>query len=226
MLIFPSSLNPKVRNDLDYLNKKKFERLWIECSVNNNSANKQKQLMNVSYNPNKSLYHQFLEELSVGVDHAIVENKPLTIMGDYNINYLNIREKRHLETVTHPYGLIFSNTDQPTRIKGTSKTLVKYIITDHSNAACFTPIVIDTPLRTIGKKPIDHLATSVITNIEMMKSTNVFRKTIFDKKTYNKELFQYYVQNCDWEYFYGRSCAEGLFSIFSNFIENSLNTFH
>ena len=56
-----------------------------------------------------------------------------------------------------------------------------------------------------------------------MKTTNVFRKTIFDKKTYNKELFQYYVQKCYWEYFYGQSCAEALFSIFSNYIENSLN---
>ena len=92
--------------------------------MNNNSFNKRKQLINVSYNPNKSLYHQFLEELSVSIDHAIVENKPLTIMGDYNINYLNTREKQDLETVILPYGLIVSNADQPTRIKGTSKTLI------------------------------------------------------------------------------------------------------
>ena len=163
ILRFPSSLNPKLLNDLNYMNEKNFESLWIECSVNNNSPNKQKQLINVSYNPNKSQYHQFLEELSISIDHAIVENKPLTIMGGYNINYLNTREKQDLETVTLPYGLIVSNTDQPTRKKGTSKTLIDYIITDHSNAAYFTPIVSDTPLRTIGKKPIDHLATCVIT---------------------------------------------------------------
>ena len=128
-----------------------------------------------------------------------------------------------METVFLPYGLIANNTDQPTRIKGTSKTLIDYIITDHSNAAFFTAVVSDTPLRTIVKKPIDHLATSVITNFQMMKTTNVFRKTIFDKKTYYKELFQYYVKNCDWEYFYGQSCAERLFSMFSNYIENPLN---
>ena len=220
MLIIPSTLNPNVRNDLNYMNKTNFESLLIECSVNNNSCNKQKQLINVSYNPNKSLYHQILEELSVSIDHAIVENKPLTIMGDYN---LSTRGKEDLETLILSYGLIVSKTDQPTRLKATSKTLIDYIITDHSNAAFFTAIVSDTPLRTIGKKPIDHLATSVITNIQMMKTTNVFKKTIFDKKTYNKKHFQYYVRNCDWEYFYGQSCAEGLFSIFSNYIENSLN---
>ena len=75
MLIIPSSLNPKLRNDLNYMNKKYFESLWIECSMNNNSPNKQKQLINVSYNPNKCLYHQFLEDLSISIDHAIVENK-------------------------------------------------------------------------------------------------------------------------------------------------------
>ena len=120
-------------------------------------------------------------------------------MGDYNINYLNARIKQDLETVTLPYGLIVSNTDKPTRIKGTSKTSIEYIITDHSNAAFFTPIVSDTPLRTIGKKPIDHLATSVITNIRMIKLSNVFSKTMFDKKTCNKELFYSYVQSCYWE---------------------------
>ena len=160
--------------------------------------------------------------MSVSIDHAVVKNKLLTDKGDYNIKYLNTREKQYLETVILSYGLIVSNTDQPTRMNGTSKILFSFIITDHSNAAFFTPIVSDAPLCTIGKKPIDHLATSVITNIQMMKSTNEFRKTLFDKKTYNKELFHYFVQNCGWQYFYGRSCTEGLFSIFSNFVENSL----
>ena len=137
--------------------------------------------------------------------------------------YQHKKKKQDLETVTLPYGLIVSNTDQHTRIKRTSKTIIDYIITDHSNAAFFTHIVSDTPLRTIGKKSIDHLATSVITNIQMIKSTNVFRKEVINKNTYNKELFQYYVQNCDWEYFCRQNCAAGLFSIFSNFIENSLN---
>ena len=135
MLIIPSSVNPKVCNVLNYMNKKNFEILWTECSVNKNSSNKQKQLIKVPYNPSKSLYHQFLEELSISIDHAIVETKPLTIMGDYKIKYLNTREKQILQTVTLPYGLIVSNTDQPTRIRGTSKTLIDYIIADHSNAA-------------------------------------------------------------------------------------------
>ena len=95
-------------------------------------------------------------------------------MGDYNINYLNTREKQDLETVTPPYGLRVSSTDQPTRIKDTSKKSIEYIITDYSNAVFFTPIVSDTPLPTFAKKPSDHLARSAITNSQMIKSTNGF----------------------------------------------------
>ena len=114
-------------------------------------------------------------------------------MDVYNINYLKTWKKHDLETVTPPpFGLIVSKTDQPTMIKGTSKTLIDYIITD---AAFFTPLVSDTPVHTIDKNPNYHLATSVNTNIQMIKSTNAFRKTIFDKKTYNKELFHYHIQN-------------------------------
>ena len=115
MIIITYSLNPEVRNDLDYMNKKNFENL--ECSLNNNPSYKQKQLINFSYNPNKILYHQFLEELTISIDRAIVQDKHVTIMGAYNIDYLNAREKHDLETVTTPYGLIVSNTDEPTRIK-------------------------------------------------------------------------------------------------------------
>ena len=42
MFLISSSLNPKVRNDLNYMNKKIFESLWVKRRVNNNSSNKQK----------------------------------------------------------------------------------------------------------------------------------------------------------------------------------------
>ena len=60
--------------------------------------------------------------LSISIDHAIVENKPLTMMG---------QEKEDLETVTLPHGLTTINTDQPTRISNESGSLIDYVITDH-----------------------------------------------------------------------------------------------
>ena len=62
------------------------ESLWVECNFNNDPTNKNRQLINISYNPSKSLIDPFLEELSTSIDIAIVENKPITLMGDFNIN--------------------------------------------------------------------------------------------------------------------------------------------
>ena len=63
MLITPACLNPKTRNDLNYLNEEHFESFWIECNLNNSTSNKQKQLINIIYNPKKAYYHQIFEEL-------------------------------------------------------------------------------------------------------------------------------------------------------------------
>ena len=125
MIIAPKHLNPKLRKDLKKLNQNHFESLWIECSLNTDHSNKKKHLINIGYNPHKSLYIDFLEELSDSIELAIVENKPVTLMRDYNIDYLNEREQN-----CQPYGLKILNTNIPTRVKDDSKTLFDYIITD------------------------------------------------------------------------------------------------
>ena len=102
MLLVPKSLHPKEQKDLNHLNQKVFESLWVECSLINSSM-KRKLLINISYNP-QSLTDAFLEELSTSIDYAVVVNKPITLMGDYNINYLNPTEKQCLDTITVPYG--------------------------------------------------------------------------------------------------------------------------
>ena len=58
MLFVPKSLNSKVRKDINYLDKESFESLWVECNIDN-GTNKKKQLINISYNPNKSLINNF-----------------------------------------------------------------------------------------------------------------------------------------------------------------------
>ena len=92
-----------LREDLNHLNRTFFESIWIECNMTTNSTSKQKQLINISYNPSKTLYHLFLEQLSLSIDFAVTENKPITLLGDYNIDYLNERERQDLETVILPY---------------------------------------------------------------------------------------------------------------------------
>ena len=105
MLLVPISLQPKIRKDLNYINTKIFESLWVECKLKNNNHNSETQLINVSYNPIKVLTGDFLEGLSTSIDYAVVENKPLTLIGDYNINYLNRKERNCLDTILTPYDL-------------------------------------------------------------------------------------------------------------------------
>ena len=160
-------------------------------------AHQNKNLINISYNPRETLFHLFLEQLSLSIDFAVTENKPITLLGDYNIDYLNKRERQDLETVILPYGFKINNTDEPTRVRGNSKSLIDSIITDHFQAETFHAHVSDTPLRTGNKKQIDHFATSLTTNIDCKPICKVFRKTIYDKQTYQKNRFQYFLQSSD-----------------------------
>ena len=94
----------------------------------------------------------FLEEVSDSIEQDIVENKPISLIGDYHIDFLNEREKICLHTVNLPYNLRILNTNIPIRVKDDSKTLIGYILTDLNNSENFSIIVSDTPLRTLKIK--------------------------------------------------------------------------
>ena len=177
MIIAPKHLNPKLRKDLKKLNPNHFESLWIECNLNTDHSNKKKHSINVSYNPHKFLYIDF-SELSDSIEQAIVENKPITLMGDYNIDYFIEPEQNSLDTVILPYGFRILNTNIPTR----------YTITDLNNSEKISNIISDTPLRTQENKPIDHFATTTITVIKTKRRTIVTIKEIFDEINYSKEF--------------------------------------
>ena len=158
----------------------------------------------------------------MSIDHAVVENVPLFIMGDFNIDYLTPREQQNLVTVILPYGLTVIKTKEPTRVKGQSRSLIDYIILDHFDVDYYTSFVSDTPLRTTKNEPIDHLATSVVSNIENKSFKKVIQKEIFDKRTYQKNYFKSLVETSDWSYFYAQNCPECMFSVFMTILESAL----
>ena len=204
------------------MNKNQFESLWVECNFNNDPTNKNRQIINISYNPSKSLIDPFLEELSTSIDIAIVENKPITLMGDFNIIFFNHKERQCLETITIPYGFHILNTTEPTRIGPTSKSLVDYIISDLPMIEGAVTYVSDTPLRTLKKTEVDHRATSAITNIKMKPQARVTIKEIFDKRNYRPEVLRNHLSYSDWSNFYNQKCAEGMFSAFTDIFEIAL----
>ena len=56
MLAVPKSLNPKERNELNYLDKNVFKSIWIASRITNSSATINNQLINISYMPHKHYY--------------------------------------------------------------------------------------------------------------------------------------------------------------------------
>ena len=185
MLVVPKISNPKLRKDLNHTNPINFESLWIECNITSDLTFRKKQLINISYNPSKNLLDSFLEELSTSIDYAITENKPMTLMGDFNIDYLN--NKENLDTITVPYGLNIVNTEIPTRVRGKSKSLLDYIVTDLPGSVNFESYVSDTPLRNLNGEHVDHFQTSVISNVTLHQPPKVIIKEIYDKSNYKAE---------------------------------------
>ena len=119
-----------------------------------------------------------MEELYTSIDSAIVENTPITLMGDYNIDYPNPKEKKCLETILLPYGLQIMNTEQPTWVKGNSQSKIDFIITDLPISKCSETIASDTPLRTLKNPEMDHWATLTIMSIQMKKIKGYYQRSL------------------------------------------------
>ena len=85
-------------------------------------------------------------------------------MGDFNINYLDEKEKQSLETVFLPYDLDPANKTTPTHLQHNSGTLIDYIFTDRS-LECSKIVIFETPIKS------KHLATVLICNKNIKEKT-------------------------------------------------------
>ena len=146
LLYIPVKLAPKLRPDLNLFDKEKYESVWVECKSTFNISSKEKMLVNLCYNPSRSNFIDFLEQLTLNIDNAFSVSNKITLLGDYNINYLDSKEKENLDSIIIPYGLkVFCPNDE-TRISSSTKTHIDYIITDYETndiEFCF-----DTPYKT------------------------------------------------------------------------------
>ena len=93
LLYIPVKLAPKLRPDLNLFDKEKYESVWVECKSTFNISSKEKMLVNLCYNPSRSNFIDFLEQLTLNIDNAFSVSNKITLLGDYNINYLDSKEK-------------------------------------------------------------------------------------------------------------------------------------
>ena len=54
-------------------------------------------LVNLCYNPSRSNFIDFLEQLTLNIDNPFSVSNKITLLVDYNINYLDSKEKENLD---------------------------------------------------------------------------------------------------------------------------------
>ena len=84
-----------------------------------------------------------MEQLTLNIDNAFSVSNKITLLGDYNINYLNSKEEENLDSIIIPYGLKVFFPNDETRISSSTKTHIDYIISDYETNGI--EFVFDTP---------------------------------------------------------------------------------
>ena len=172
MLFVPLKLAPRERKDLNLFDKTKFDSIWLVKCRNDFAKNcKKTMLINKTYNPMKQFQNDFLEQLETNIDNSTCETANITMMGEYNLDYLT--------PVIIPYGFSVASPNLPTRVCKTTKTHIDYIIAENiSDGKCF---VFNSPFKA------HHFGSVVFTNVfaEKQKCT-ILQK--FDLSTYKKPL--------------------------------------
>ena len=170
-------------------------------------------LINISYKPNKQFCSQFLDELVLCIDKASTESKSKCLKGDYNINYLNNKEKQKLDTIILPYDLHLLNSRTATRHQNGSCSLLDYIITDNGLRRKYY-YVFDSPIKS------DHLAQILFTDFTLTQKQKPLRKFIFDKRNYDPRNFRNSLTYINWSLIYESNDIEEKFARFESLISN------
>ena len=63
-LDLPIKLALKLRDDLKLFNSEKYGSVWVDCQSSFNVGSKKKMLITLFYNPNRTNFFEFLEQLT------------------------------------------------------------------------------------------------------------------------------------------------------------------
>ena len=210
LLIVPRNLKPKLRVDISF-KCTLFDTLWVEITC---PKIKKAYLINISYNPKKLLYKEFLEQSARSIHRAITDNKTIIMMEDDNITYLEIKEKHNLETIIQPFDLNATYEHQTFRIKYESNSLIDYIINDGNETLLYRK-TFDSPIQT------DHFAQLIIFAKKLSKN-KVIKKQIYDKRNYSTKDFKHSVKQLNWGTFYSFTVPSGMLGSFERKVEKQI----
>ena len=82
ILVAPKHLSSMERPDPNKEEIAKLKSFWIECNFV--SSSKKKQLMKMSFSPQKNLKEPFIEQLSRSIDEVMRKRLPISLIVVYN----------------------------------------------------------------------------------------------------------------------------------------------
>ena len=129
ILIVPASFTIKTQNDFGKsFDENQTEHIWIELAAKNQKSH----TAVVVCKPVIKHTNNLLELFNIAIDRCIAENenKKITIMGDFGVNYLSPTKQMKMISVFTPYILNPANTKQPSRILRTTFPLLDHFITN------------------------------------------------------------------------------------------------
>lgn len=199
LMLVPKDRNPKIRSDLSF-NTPNIDDIWVEADSPKGSLYG-RQILCLLYSPNKRLKTELLDHLLESLDKCSMEQKEILIMGDLNINLLDTNDSNELKEVVAQYGLDFTNESTPTRLTGTSKSLIDHHIS--SDAHNYFNAVAEFPFS-------DHNITSIINSTESKVFSKEEHITYRDRKQYNPHVLRERLECKNWEeieqaYYSGRA---------------------
>ena len=207
-LLISNSIQYNLRSDLKLFNEY-IETIFIEIDKSQCKSTKNIIIGTVYRPPNKDI-NVFLSGIKEILSILNKENKFIYIMGDFNINLLNI--DKHLlssEFIEMMYSFAYIPLIiKPTRIKKQSATLIDNIFsnfidkdTGSLNGLLFTDIS-------------DHLPVFHINSLckSASKKQDVFRKRIYSNQ--NIQTFNDTIQQINWNDVFNSNNAQNSFSIF------------
>ena len=172
-------------------------------------------LIGVIYRPPNTDIKLFIDHMKEVLEYVQTENKVLYLVGDYNINLLNVDSHNltaDFNDTIYSYGLIPLIT-RPTRVTETSATLIDNIFTNKNisyGKSMYGILVSDIS---------DHYSIFCVETILKSKSIIMpFLKRDFSEK--NKMKFLDVMSGLDWEDIYSAANTQCAFSLFhSNLID-------
>lgn len=212
-LFIRENIRYKLRNDVSVLNDI-IECLFIELHDNAHSERKST-IVGIVYRPPNCNLEEFNGLFNDIISKIRQEGKYFYIMGDFNINLLNVDQHLHTREFLDN---MFSSTlipviTKPTRITDTSATLIDHIYCNQiDNAKLFTGI--------LHTRITDHFPVFLI-NHGILKSEH---STLIRKRTFNEtntRNFQNIMNNISWENVLNNDNAQEAYTNFHNSFQDA-----